>query len=205
LKAFSSETLRHTVDPIDTKYRSTIGNRVAPSFTDIKQINHVYCAGVLIWSTLVKMEDISIQTIAQDVNVLKVFPVLFVQILNFRYPGGRVRFEVTDVFFKCSPTCSEFLEIKYAADMQLTGFRLCCFPEGGAILSEGPFIIVIIRAVAPSRFALRYISDGGQEPLTSEPVGNSLGVWSAWSTCSERCGACGLRTRRRVCQGRACR
>lgn len=50
LKAFSSETLRHTVDPIDTKYRSTIGNRVAPSFTDIKQINRVYCAGECFFS-----------------------------------------------------------------------------------------------------------------------------------------------------------
>ncbi|VDK58935.1 unnamed protein product [Anisakis simplex] len=44
LKAFTFESLRHTVDPIDTKYRSTVGNRVAPSFTDIKQINRAYCA-----------------------------------------------------------------------------------------------------------------------------------------------------------------
>lgn len=34
-----------TVDPIDMKYRSTVGNRVAPSFTDFKQINLLYCFG----------------------------------------------------------------------------------------------------------------------------------------------------------------
>lgn len=233
--AFSSETLRHTVDPIDTKYRSTIGNRVAPSFTDIKQINRVYCAdrcanlvntcrngGYLNPNDCTRCKcpqglsgsvctDLEYSSCGSDLQATFSW-----QALNYSvsttcywrisaYPGGRVRFEVTDVFFKCSPTCSEFLEIKYTADMQLTGFRLCCFPEGGAILSEGPFIIVIIRAVAPSRFALRYISEGGEEPVPSEPVGNSLGGWSAWSTCSERCGACGLRTRRRVCQGRACR
>ncbi|VDO63257.1 unnamed protein product [Onchocerca flexuosa] len=33
-----------TVDPIDVKYRSTVGSRVKPSFTDFKQINSFYCS-----------------------------------------------------------------------------------------------------------------------------------------------------------------
>ncbi|VDM45361.1 unnamed protein product [Toxocara canis] len=191
--AFAYESLRHTVDPVDTKYRSTVGNRVAPSFTDIKQINHLYCSDRctttvntcqnggypdpnnctrckcpqgLAGSTCTDLEyaicggelqaTFSWQELNHSVSGQCYWRISAV--LLYTYPGGRVRFQVTDVFFKCGPTCEEFIEIKYLADMQVTGFRLCCYPEGGTILSRGPYILVIIRAVAPSRFALRYIS-----------------------------------------------
>ncbi|KHN74560.1 Zinc metalloproteinase nas-33 [Toxocara canis] len=235
--AFAYESLRHTVDPVDTKYRSTVGNRVAPSFTDIKQINHLYCSDRctttvntcqnggypdpnnctrckcpqgLAGSTCTDLEyaicggELQATFSWQELNH-SVSGQCYWRISA--YPGGRVRFQVTDVFFKCGPTCEEFIEIKYLADMQVTGFRLCCYPEGGTILSRGPYILVIIRAVAPSRFALRYISEGGTEIAVSphQSFESVWGNWNAWSECSERCGACGVRLRRRTCAGRLCK
>lgn len=236
--SFSNESLRYTVDPIDQKYRSTIGNRVAPSFTDIKQINRLYCYDKCSTRMICQNEGYQDPNNCNQCKCPVGLGGPFCNILDqtrcggdlvasYQWQtlsfsdsiaycfwrisapqGGRIRFEITDVYFKCAPTCEEFVEIKHGADMQLTGFRLCCLPITGSIVSQLPYIIVIAKSTVPSRFSIRYIADGIAPPTTApvaRPVGSlTWSEWSAWGQCSERCGACGQHQRQRKCYGNGC-
>lgn len=44
--AFSSNDKSMTIETIVPGYRSTIGQREAPSFLDVKAVNKLYCAGI---------------------------------------------------------------------------------------------------------------------------------------------------------------
>ncbi|KAK6016739.1 CUB domain protein, partial [Ostertagia ostertagi] len=71
-------------------------------------------------------------------------------------PGDRIRFELTTVFFKCAPTCEEFVEVKFGPSHDRTGLRECCRAEYGEILSQSDSILVLTLATTNSQFALRY-------------------------------------------------
>ncbi|ETN85645.1 thrombospondin type 1 domain protein [Necator americanus] len=121
--------------------------------------------------------------------------------------GQRIRFELTYVYFKCAPTCEEFVEIKYGISHDRTGFRQCCRAEYGEVVSHGNSILILTHATRTSQFVLRYRAEGTFEATPLPVVGSSSGewtVWSTWTTCSERCGACGVRTRRRKCIRETC-
>ncbi|EYC20562.1 hypothetical protein Y032_0021g277 [Ancylostoma ceylanicum] len=81
-------------------------------------------------------------------------------------PSGRIHFEVIETNFVCDSSCAdEYLEIKHSKNMEQTGFRQCCNPAPGRILSEGNQVIVssVSRRI-PSNFTLRYIIDSDSIP-----------------------------------------
>ncbi|KAK6040147.1 hypothetical protein COOONC_22349, partial [Cooperia oncophora] len=86
-------------------------------------------------------------------------------------PGDRIRFELTNVFFKCAPTCEEFVEIKFARTHDRTGLRECCRAEYGEVVSQGDSILVITLATTSSQFNLRYRLErsAGIAPARSQP------------------------------------
>ncbi|KAK5983853.1 hypothetical protein GCK32_018937, partial [Trichostrongylus colubriformis] len=71
-------------------------------------------------------------------------------------PGDRIRFQLTDVSFKCNPTCEEFVEVKSGQTHDRTGLRECCRAEYGEMVSQSNSILVLTMATTNSRFTLRY-------------------------------------------------
>ncbi|KIH56989.1 hypothetical protein ANCDUO_12828 [Ancylostoma duodenale] len=71
-------------------------------------------------------------------------------------PGQKIRFQLTYVYFKCAPTCEEFVEIKYDESLDRTGFRQCCRAEYDELVSHGNTILILTHATENSQFVLRY-------------------------------------------------
>ncbi|VDN59688.1 unnamed protein product [Dracunculus medinensis] len=240
---FAKSPYQLTIDPWDVKFRSTIGNRVSPSFTDVKQINQLYCTQRCERRLPCKhggypdpngcqrckcpeglggqyCDTLQYSRCGRELIATEIWQIL-------KYSGNetcfwristkdsnKIRFEVFEVFFKCDPTCEEFVEVKHNSDMQLIGFRLCCLPYSGKILSHNSFIIVISKALLKSTFSLRYISGTfflqftkittqilnpnsfltklNPCSQTSNPI---LINWGKWGACTEKCGACGVQYR----------
>ncbi|RCN48417.1 hypothetical protein ANCCAN_05565 [Ancylostoma caninum] len=76
--------------------------------------------------------------------------------LHFQSPGQKIRFQLTYVYFKCAPTCEEFVEIKYDESLDRTGFRQCCRAEYNEMVSYGDVILILTHATENSQFVLRY-------------------------------------------------
>ncbi|VDK88628.1 unnamed protein product [Litomosoides sigmodontis] len=177
-----------TIDPIDTKYRSTVGNRVAPSFADFKQINLLYCFDRCQKANLqcrhggypdpnncgrckcpeglggVKCTDLQYSSCGNERLASNEWQTLEYTGSSNCYwrissPNGRIRFKLTEAHYKCDPACEEYVEVKHKVDLQLTGFRSCCLPAvADEILSEGEVLIVISRASRTSHFVLQFIN-----------------------------------------------
>ncbi|ETN72875.1 hypothetical protein NECAME_18641, partial [Necator americanus] len=81
-------------------------------------------------------------------------------------PSGRIHFEVIETNFVCDSSCAdEYLEIKHTKNMEQTGFRQCCNPTPGRILSEGNQVLVSsVSHRSPSNFTLRFILDSESIP-----------------------------------------
>ncbi|CAG9533629.1 unnamed protein product [Cercopithifilaria johnstoni] len=185
---FAKRFMDFTVDPIDVKYRSTVGNRVAPSFTDFKQINLLYCFDRCQTTNLhcrnggypdpnncstckcpeglggQKCIDLQYSSCGYEQQASNEWQTLeYFGSSNCYWrissPSGRIRFELTEAHYKCDPTCEEYVEVKHKLDLQISGFRSCCLPVIGEILSEGEVLIVISRASRTSHFVLRFIND----------------------------------------------
>ncbi|VDM96278.1 unnamed protein product, partial [Thelazia callipaeda] len=188
INSFARRFLDFTVDPLDVKYRSTIGNRVAPSFTDFKQINLLYCYDRCRTANLrcehggyPNPNNCQICKCpegfgGQKCNRLQYSPCGYELQTNnewqtLNYSGsfskcywrissakGRIRFELTEAYYKCDPACEEYVEVKHKLDMQISGFRSCCLPMKGQSVSEGNMLIIISSASRLSHFSLRFIN-----------------------------------------------
>ncbi|VDL76067.1 unnamed protein product [Nippostrongylus brasiliensis] len=81
-------------------------------------------------------------------------------------PSGRINFEVVSTHYVCDSSCAEnYLEIKHTKNLDQTGFRQCCNPVPGRIISEGNQVIVSsVSKTSPSNFTLRYIIDSASIP-----------------------------------------
>uniref|UniRef100_A0A0R3RU51 Metalloendopeptidase n=1 Tax=Elaeophora elaphi TaxID=1147741 RepID=A0A0R3RU51_9BILA len=184
---FAKRFMDFTVDPIDMKYRSTIGNRVAPSFTDFKQINLLYCYDRCRRANLrclhggypnpnncstckcpeglggEKCTDLQYSSCGYEQVATDQWQILEYSGSSNCYwritsPNGRIRFELTEAHYKCDPACEEYVEVKHKIDLQVSGFRSCCLPAAGESVSEGEMLIVISRASRSSHFTLRFVN-----------------------------------------------
>ncbi|MCP9257785.1 Metalloendopeptidase [Dirofilaria immitis] len=155
---FTKRFLDFTVDPIDVKYRSTIGNRVKPSFTDFKQINLFYCSDRCRITNLRcrhggypdpnncntckcpeglggrECSDLQYSSCGYEKLASNEWQILeYIGSSNCYWkiysPSSRIRFELTEVRYKCDPSCEEYVEVKHKSDFQISGFRSCCLPN----------------------------------------------------------------------------
>ncbi|PAV58151.1 hypothetical protein WR25_11777 [Diploscapter pachys] len=105
-------------------------------------------------------------------------------------PSGKITFEVIETKYECDSSCAEnYLMIKHTAKMEQTGFRQCCNPVPGRIVSEGSQVIVSsVSNDAPANFTIRYILEsasnvapppaewGGHGGLTGLLGANEIGI-----------------------------
>ncbi|VDM07656.1 unnamed protein product [Wuchereria bancrofti] len=152
---FAKRFIDFTVDPIDTKYRSTVGNRVAPAFTDFKQINLLYCFDRCQMTNLKcrhggypDPNNCSICKCPEGLGACGYEKLVSDEWQTLEYngssncywriysPNGRIRFELTEAHYKCDPVCEEYVEVKHKLDLQISGFRSCCLPVIGEFISE---------------------------------------------------------------------
>ncbi|KAK6047988.1 hypothetical protein COOONC_14507 [Cooperia oncophora] len=170
--AFSNNSVAKTVLPHEPQYEHTIGNRVEPSFLDYKELNMAYCSNICRNTLPCKHGGYpnpnACQTCLCPTGLCgRYCEQLMPSKLSHSgasscywritaNPGDRIRFELTNVFFKCAPTCEEFVEIKFARTHDRTGLRECCRAEYGEVVSQGDSILVITLATTSSQFNLRY-------------------------------------------------
>uniref|UniRef100_A0A1I7VNC0 Zinc metalloproteinase n=1 Tax=Loa loa TaxID=7209 RepID=A0A1I7VNC0_LOALO len=217
---FAKRFMDFTVDPIDVKYRSTVGNRVSPTFTDFKQINLLYCFDRCRITNLrcrhggypdpnncnickcpeglggQECTDLQYSSCGYEQLASNEWQTLEYTGSSKCYwkiysPNGRIRFELTEAYYKCDPVCEEYVEVKHKIDLQVSGFRSCCLPILGEILSEGEMLIIISHASRRSHFRLRFINAQAtvsSESLTSlQPVTSQVKINSTQQCqCSVR-------------------
>ncbi|CAB3400954.1 unnamed protein product [Caenorhabditis bovis] len=100
-------------------------------------------------------------------------------------PSGKVHLEIIDTKYKCESSCPEnYLEIKHTRNLERTGFRQCCNPAPGRIVSEGNQILLnSISVVAPANFTMRFIIDSASNvpppPAPWEGNGGLTGLLGA--------------------------
>uniref|UniRef100_A0A8R1DVF9 Metalloendopeptidase n=1 Tax=Caenorhabditis japonica TaxID=281687 RepID=A0A8R1DVF9_CAEJA len=162
-KAFSRSSSLDTVEPVDAAFTNTIGNRVEPSFLDLKLLNTVFCqnCGVELPRADNTWRNISYSGSSD----------CYWRITSGN--GGQIRFEMTYVMYKCSPVCEEFVEIKAEYSHEATGFRQCCKAVAGERISKGNSVLIISKANGNSQFVFRYKADRLPVAIT-EPVSKSL-------------------------------
>ncbi|KJH43801.1 CUB domain protein [Dictyocaulus viviparus] len=92
-------------------------------------------------------------------------------------PSGRIHFEVIETNFVCDSSCADnYLEIKHLKNMEQTGFRQCCNPTPGRIVSEGNQIIISsVSKTTPSKFSIRFIIDSDYIPTPPPASWNGNG------------------------------
>ncbi|CAD6185529.1 unnamed protein product [Caenorhabditis auriculariae] len=100
-------------------------------------------------------------------------------------PSGKVHFEIIETKYKCDSSCAEnYLEIKHSRNMEQTGFRQCCNPVPGRIVSEGNQVVLnSISKLSPSNFTVRFILDSASAlkppPAAWEGNGGLTGLLGA--------------------------
>ncbi|GMT02826.1 hypothetical protein PENTCL1PPCAC_25000 [Pristionchus entomophagus] len=243
--SYARTSLLFTLEPKDVLYRSTIGSRSEPSFLDYKHINKLYCArtcrplaclnggyvdpnNCAVCKCPIGLGGRLCDRVQESVCGMEL--IANSNWRNISYSGSsrcywrvkaptptqHVEFELTHVWFTCSPSCNEYVELKWHDDLSLAGGRLCCRPEGGIRVTETDTLVVIAKAQKSSQFTLRYRVRGGATTKTQREVAwstapppeniiaapSNAGRWSGWSEwggCAEACGACGRRLRTRAC------
>ncbi|CAJ0947083.1 unnamed protein product, partial [Mesorhabditis belari] len=123
---------------------------------------------------------------------------------------GRIRLQISKIGYACAVSCEQFVEIKSGLSLAATGARMCCQPTMTQMLSDSSTVILISRATQSSQFVIQYRNEGGvaqQRAPARQPVPVTFGRWSGWSgwsRCTEQCGACGTRQRKRSCLSGRC-
>ncbi|GMT31540.1 hypothetical protein PFISCL1PPCAC_22837 [Pristionchus fissidentatus] len=68
---------------------------------------------------------------------------------RIRSPAGqRLEVDVRSVNFVCRETCTSYVEVKYKADKETAGARLCCEQQKTVILAENDEVLVIFKGDA---------------------------------------------------------
>uniref|UniRef100_A0A8R1DU50 Zinc metalloproteinase n=1 Tax=Caenorhabditis japonica TaxID=281687 RepID=A0A8R1DU50_CAEJA len=202
-KAFSRSSSLDTVEPVDAAFTNTIGNRVEPSFLDLKLLNTVFCQNVCrnqincqhggypdpnncnrckcptglegIYCEKLQTSNCGVELPRAD-NTWRNISYSGSSDCYWRITsgnGGQIRFEMTYVMYKCSPVCEEFVEIKAEYSHEATGFRQCCKAVAGERISKGNSVLIISKANGNSQFVFRYKADRLPVAIT-EPVSKSL-------------------------------
>lgn len=100
-------------------------------------------------------------------------------------PNDRVHFEIIETKYKCDSSCAEnYLEVKHTRNMEQTGFRQCCNPVPGRIVSEGNQLVFnSISTEGPANFTIRFITDSASNlpppPAAWEGHGGLTGLLGA--------------------------
>uniref|UniRef100_A0A1I7TJ47 Metalloendopeptidase n=1 Tax=Caenorhabditis tropicalis TaxID=1561998 RepID=A0A1I7TJ47_9PELO len=185
-KSFSRSSTLNTVEPVDAAFINTIGNRVEPSFLDLKLLNTAFCSNMCTNKINCQhggypdpnncgqckcptgLEGTYCERL-QTSNCGVELPRADYTWRNISYSGssdcywrivaangGNVRFEITYVMYRCSPVCEEFVEIKAEYSHEATGYRQCCRAILGERISKGNSVLIISKATQNSQFVLRY-------------------------------------------------
>ncbi|VDM12712.1 unnamed protein product [Wuchereria bancrofti] len=129
----------------------------------------------------------------------------------------------------CKATCTTYLELKFKADMILTGSRHCCELPNAWIASESDTFVIIYKAniltdgfddldssaskLLPHKKLIMTttttttrtrptITTTTTTPTTTTSITKVTSAWSKWgkwSACSVTCGGCGIQRRIRAC------
>lgn len=199
-KSFSKSSTMNTVEPVDPAFINTIGNRVEPSFLDLKLLNTAFCSNICTnrincqhggyadpnncgqCTCPTGLEGTYCERL-QTSNCGVELPRADYSWRNISYSGssdcywrivsangGNVRFELTYVMYRCSPVCEEFVEMKAEYSHEATGYRQCCKAVLGERISKGNSVLIISKATQNSQFVLRYREDGTAPTQRPPPV-----------------------------------
>ncbi|CAI5456290.1 unnamed protein product [Caenorhabditis angaria] len=199
-KSFSRSWELNTVEPTDSAFMATIGNRVEPSFLDLKLLNTAFCKDICrnnincqhggypdpnncgTCKCPTGLEGTYCERL-QTSNCGVELPRAEYTWRNISYSGtsdcywritavnnALIRFEVTHVLYKCDPVCEEFVEIKSDSTHEPTGFRQCCRKIAGERVSRGNTMLIISKATSNSQFVIRYRAEGSPPTTTPAPI-----------------------------------
>ncbi|VDM54474.1 unnamed protein product, partial [Angiostrongylus costaricensis] len=196
--AFTKDWDEITIRTNDANYQRTIGQRVQPSFIDVKQLNRLYCndicpplacqnGGYANPNNCTKckcprgLAGRTCEGIPQVGCGGELLATPLWQELShrgkkkcywrIRATNARIRFILSDVSYRCETTCKAYVEIKHNSDFQQTGFRTCCNGPEIQVLSEQAEVLIISDSTElnyETAFHLWYIQDSGQ-PLPKPP------------------------------------
>lgn len=152
-QAFTTDWDKITIKTKDKKYQHTIGQRIGPSFIDVKQINRLYCNDVCRGQPIICKNDgypdpndcsrckcppgfggkhcgrVEQSTCGGELTALSGTWQHLTHIgkdkcvWRIRSNQGRIRFILDGVSYKCDTTCRSYVEIKHNSDFQQIGFR----------------------------------------------------------------------------------
>ncbi|GMR54961.1 hypothetical protein PMAYCL1PPCAC_25156, partial [Pristionchus mayeri] len=173
-EAFASRQGKITMETVNARYESTIGQRIKPSFVDIKQMNRMYCndacggirlackyggypdpnncqqckcpdgLGGAICSGLAGGAHLVLYCYYTLLPLFRMFE--GVGCWKEVAKGGNIRLRLSRVEFECKRTCENYVEVKSGRDMQVTGFRTCCNNEEWIVVSEGEEVLILVRS-----------------------------------------------------------
>uniref|UniRef100_A0A914NJC8 Zinc metalloproteinase n=1 Tax=Meloidogyne incognita TaxID=6306 RepID=A0A914NJC8_MELIC len=138
--AFTIDWDQITIITKDSKYQRSIGQRLGPSFIDVKQINRLYCHHMCQGTSVICLNGGYADT--NNCDRCKCPPGLggpncaSVEPSEGTEGNHRIRFILDSVSYSCSTTCQGFVEIKHNSDFQQIGFRACCDEHGIEVISE---------------------------------------------------------------------
>ncbi|WKY04855.1 hypothetical protein Q1695_005675 [Nippostrongylus brasiliensis] len=195
--AFTKDWNEITIRTNDKNYQRTIGQRVEPSFIDVKQVNRLYCNDVCAPMACKNggyadpnncsrckcppgLAGKTCDEIPQGCGG-ELFATPVWQELGHRGKGkcywrirtnnARIRFILSGISYRCETTCKAYVEIKHNSDFQQTGFRACCNEHEIQVTSEQAEVLIISDSTElnyETGFNLRYIQDSGL-PLPKPP------------------------------------
>ncbi|GMT28635.1 hypothetical protein PFISCL1PPCAC_28364 [Pristionchus fissidentatus] len=202
-EAFSSRIGELTIETLKGRFESTIGQRVAPSFVDIKQMNRLYCnercRGMQLACRHGGYPD------PNDCQSCKCPSGLTGPICNkieqgcgselragrhwkeithngkgdcvwrIKTDNAKIRIRLSRVNFECKRTCGNYVEIKSGTDWQQTGFRTCCNEEW-SVLSEAEELLILVKSNSDRMRSMRieYVRERENEFVAEIDMGREL-------------------------------
>uniref|UniRef100_A0A1I8ENT0 Metalloendopeptidase n=1 Tax=Wuchereria bancrofti TaxID=6293 RepID=A0A1I8ENT0_WUCBA len=151
--AFSVDWNHTTIETIDKRYSHTIGQRYGPSFTDVKQMNRLYCNHVCGASPLTcenggYLDPNNCQSckcptglggptctdLQPSICGAELIATSSWQQLSYKGSqkcywrikanNARIRIKIESANFRCDITCRAYVEIKHNSVFEQTGFRM---------------------------------------------------------------------------------
>ncbi|CAI4225845.1 unnamed protein product [Auanema sp. JU1783] len=170
--AFTKDWDEVTIQTRDKNYQRTIGQRVQPSFIDVKQVNRLYCNEVCpkvlkcrnggypdpnnckkckcppgLGGTHCDSIPQSEGACGGDLVAAPMWQELGHRgkkrcYWRIRTDNARIKFILTNVTYRCESTCKAYVEIKHNSDFQQTGFRACCPEQEYTVTSDQSEVLI---------------------------------------------------------------